>query len=1384
MTPGATAGKGPSGGYRLDLRDRLPLPLALLYRRTFNAKSKIERHHGAYFLLEAIVKTAAAAQAAAWLVSGAKDAAVEKHLTRLARPAFGDWVAILRDVSAKAAALDPHPFPEVAPVAALLREKRADLVAVKAAVVEMGKRVDGVASFGGDRASAFDLFERLVAYRNQAIAHAALRKDEGFYFDMGRLLLDAALEVVERVPLFGNSVLAFVSEVRETNDGKRFADAWDLTGPECLLSTPPGGEEEPAGVVLRSGRLYLKKGAQWLDLHPLLVCEPVPPDASVAYLNRSQEGRIEYLDYVSGETSAAPSLLEDHRRILGRILGREVSKEGLESLVPAGAPPAEPAAPAGAAQVRRFGDFDIHSVLGEGGMGTVYLAVQRSLARPVALKVLPPALSSNEVAAARFLREVKALARADHPNVVRILASGRTEGTHWYAMEYVEGSDLSEVAKSISSSGSNRDTMTEADLARAVSTASERRRGDAASAFPGTPAAERPPAPDLGKGRSFHARLAEVFRDAASGLQHLHERGILHRDVKPGNLMLTRGEGRVVVMDLGLARLAGDASMTAASSVLGTIAYAAPEQIQESLVGRRVDARADVYGLGATLYEMATGKPPYQGASPTELTAQVLRGALVPPHRVDRSVPRDLDAVIRKAMEHDVERRYVSAAAFADDLDRFARGDPVTASPPGIGHLIRLWVRKNRAVATVAVAAVVLLVVGVALFLRSLAVERDRALSAESAANAERKRAQGLADYMLFNLQQRLRPLGRLDLLDDVVRKTREYFESLPAGQVSSEALRTYAASFTSSAEVLKSQGKLAQASEVVAAALSLQRRLVSEGASDPVRRADLARTLLVVGDVRREQGDLVEAEKAYREAFDLLTRLTAETPADVDRQRDLAATHERFATMKILLGDLKAALSEVEKAHAIRRRLSEGHPDDAALATELAMSHLDLGEAIAGDLNASLDEFKKGRAILQGLADKDPSNALVAETLANGLTRTGVALKEQGDVARALESYEAAAAVLARLAEKDPTNAARGVGMARGRFELAEVWLAMGDLSGAQADYTAAQDGLRRASQTDPANRDWERDYGRSFTGIGNVLFARGDVQGALKAYESGHAIRSRLAASDPRSARGQRDTAFGLQQIGDCLAALGDLDGAWAKHQEALAIRRRLVAEDPHSTRVPRDLWLSLVAVGDLRSARGEGAEALAAFREASDVAARLLQRDARNTKFRRDVAVSHAHVATALLATKDATAAEAEVAQALPDLTALCESDPKNADWQADLADALLRASDVRRALSRTPDALADARKAKDVALAFVAASRSNPPFRHLLASALSREADLLLEGPDPAEGRKALEAAERLLRGLVEEQPSQSAWRREAQSLRARVDALAKPPSPGR
>src|SRR5512146_1920449 len=209
-------------------------------------------------------------------------------------------------------------------------------------------------------------------------------------------------------------------------------------------------------------------------------------------------------------------------------------------------------------------------------MGVVHLARQESVGRLVALKMLPPALADDAVAVARFQREISALARCDHPNVVKILASGQVGGTRYYSMELIEGADLAEVGKALAQ---------EPDLDAAISAATERARAARPELFAKGPRPAPPAAVPKGRsGADRTRRLARLFRDAARSVQALHDVGIIHRDIKPANLMVTAQDHRLVVMDLGLALL-GDASRSLTkdrSGLLGTLRYVPPEQLQRN----------------------------------------------------------------------------------------------------------------------------------------------------------------------------------------------------------------------------------------------------------------------------------------------------------------------------------------------------------------------------------------------------------------------------------------------------------------------------------------------------------------------------------------------------------------------------------------------------------------------------------------------------------------------------------------------------------------------------------------------------------------------------------------------------------------------------------
>jgi serine/threonine protein kinase len=361
---------------------------------------------------------------------------------------------------------------------------------------------------------------------------------------------------------------------------------------------------------------------------------------------------------------------------------------------------------------RQIGDFLIERQIGAGGMGLVYRAQQISLKRPVALKVLPHHLQSSKSARSRFQREIEAAARLHHPNVVAVYTTGEEGGAMHFAMELIDGPALSHVLDELRLRPLPELQSCELLPLQAYrSVGSTRAHAGDITPQPGDVASTEFDFSLLARRDGYFTAVAKLIADVADGLEYAHLMQVIHRDVKPSNLLLSH-DGRVHISDFGLARLAEEPGLTCTGDVLGTPFYMAPEQISGST--DEVDERTDVYGLGATLYELLTLVPPFLGDHRDIVTSKILRDDPPAPRSLNRLVPRDLETICLKAIEKQPSRRYPSARAMADDLRRYAEGLPIAARRAGpIGRSIR-WIERHRAWAA-AVSAMCALVV-VALF--------------------------------------------------------------------------------------------------------------------------------------------------------------------------------------------------------------------------------------------------------------------------------------------------------------------------------------------------------------------------------------------------------------------------------------------------------------------------------------------------------------------------------------------------------------------------------------------------------------------------------------------------------------------------------------------
>ena len=392
----------------------------------------------------------------------------------------------------------------------------------------------------------------------------------------------------------------------------------------------------------------------------------IPPDDDPDLL-REAEQLDELLTAIQrGDAARRDALLEQSpwlRDVAGcfsaldRLMPAPVAPEFVPTMLGNGSPtPAWSARPMEGLGV--FGKYDLLGEVGRGGMGVVYKARQRDLNRIVALKMILASEWASAEEIRRFQAEARAAARLRHRNIVAIHEIGEQLGRHFFAMDFVEGESLSAIV------------------------------------------ARGPLAPE---------QAARWMVSIAQAVEHLHSQGIVHRDLKPSNVLIDSAD-EPVVMDFGLAKIFdSDDGATRSGAILGTPSYMSPEQAS----GRNslISTRSDIYSLGAMLYEMLSGRPPFREATPLDTLVQVIEGEPTLLRQLVATIPRALELICLKCLEKDPARRYASAAELAADLTRYLQGEPVEAQHGGPWQLIERWVRRqpNLAVHLAAISCVLVI---------------------------------------------------------------------------------------------------------------------------------------------------------------------------------------------------------------------------------------------------------------------------------------------------------------------------------------------------------------------------------------------------------------------------------------------------------------------------------------------------------------------------------------------------------------------------------------------------------------------------------------------------------------------------------------------------
>jgi serine/threonine protein kinase len=615
--------------------------------------------------------------------------------------------------------------------------------------------------------------------------------------------------------------------------------------------------------------------------------------------------------------------------LLEHLMGLELIR-GLAS----GLRQSEGAGPAPPLVAQTLGDFHIIREVGRGGMGVVYEAIQLSLCRRVALKILTGDIDDKRLR--RFKNEVQAAAQLHHANIAPVYAVGCEGRVHYFAMQFIEGQTLAAVVAAMQDRVAT-DQYSRTAAGAPMATVTHKSADDAPpladaadTPNPGPCAATNPehdaPAVELLnqyclERRAYYRTVARIGIEAALALEHAHQMGVIHRDIKPGNLILDR-VGHLWLTDFGLARLASEVGPTVTGDFVGTLRYMSPEQA----LARRdlLDQRTDIYSLGVTLYELATLRPAFPGVDRPGSLRQIAFDDPPSPRRLDRTIPVDLETVLLKAMNKEAAGRYQTAQEMADDLHRFLEDQPVGARRPGPVQKAAKWCRRHRSVVTATLAmAIIGLAFSAWFFWRGERKYEEEARRAEMEANTAR-RARDMAWQVIdrmYEHHQRLFSSEPWDAVDELpfLATAESHYQRFASNKDETPAGRFRRAQAYHRIGQIRININTPQAQGPVTEAIDLLKRLLEESPNNLEYQRELAGCYITKGNACERLGQFKEAEASFLQARTSLEK-TGAAPGRTQKNIEQMANCEYRLGMvqeQFRLAEADTAFLEAEKLFA-----------------------------------------------------------------------------------------------------------------------------------------------------------------------------------------------------------------------------------------------------------------------------------------------------------------------------------------------------------------------------------------------------------------------------------------------------------------------------------
>jgi serine/threonine protein kinase/tetratricopeptide (TPR) repeat protein len=799
-----------------------------------------------------------------------------------------------------------------------------------------------------------------------------------------------------------------------------------------------------------------------------------------------------------------------------------------------------------------FEGYHILELIGEGGMGEVYLAQDRELNRKVGIKLIKIAPTAEVLR--RFQNERRILANLQHPNIAQLYeARADAKGLPFFAMEYVDGTPITEFANE------HQPNLTE--------------------------------------------RL-ELFRSVCSAVSLAHQNLVVHRDLKPGNILVTEA-GEPKLLDFGIAKLLEETDLEAQATgtCVMTPAYASPEQVK----GQPVGTPSDIYSLGVLLYELLTGQRPYKlknksaaeitkaiceqeptrpsatrgsqelgdgrrGSSPTVGEGSVAIADKSPtkigtltPGINPRALRGDLDNIILKALRKEPQRRYTSVEQFSEDIRRHLEGLPVSAHAGTFAYRATKFVKRNK----IAVAATVLIVLTLAGGIIATTVEARRA-------NRRFNEARQLNHTILFDYHDQIAALpGSTKVRERMVKDALKYLDNVSkdAGNDVS-LLREIADGYERVAAVqggvamsahngviisASNLGDTAGALENFHKALSIREKLASSAPNDNELRLELAYNYISIGFVHVLNGPPDQAVEYLYKGLPILEALYATDRDNEDLQYKM--WNAELGLAKSLgnpavpnIGDWPGAMALMQKWGFLIEQLATAHPDNVAYQQALAAQYNAFGHMFegAGNQEAALQNFEKAAAIDRGLVNSYQENAFYKRELATQLGNVGGRKLDLNDRKGAIEVSKQALVIYESLLIADPNDAVNQRNAAVG-YRNVGVAISTDDCAETMKNFNKALEIFAGLVAKDATNADFRRQWAYTYLALSRFQVKANDSNNAVESSQRGIKIGEELVASSPTNASARNTLALLYQQLGDSRAALG----AKGSKQEWLAAK-----------------------------------------------------------------------------------------------------------------------------------------------------------------------------------------------------------------------------------